>query len=145
LVLERKPAAVVGLGGFASAPVVVAAARQRIPVILLEQNLLPGRATRWLARYATTLCLSFEESRERLPALARSRCRITGNPVREAIRALHGEGTKRTDIEPDTPQQLLILGGSLGAQSLNRAMVQLRSIDGFGGNGWRVLHQTGPG
>lgn len=56
---EEQVGAVVGLGGYASVPMGRAAVRRRIPLILLEQNVLPGRATRWLAPAATLLCAAF--------------------------------------------------------------------------------------
>ncbi len=63
---EQSVSLVVGLGGYASAPAVRAAVSQRIPFILLEQNAVPGRATRWLARRAALVCGAFAEVRPRL-------------------------------------------------------------------------------
>ena len=73
---EEQVGAVVGLGGYASVPMGRAAVRRRIPLILLEQNVLPGRATRWLAPAAALLCTSFPQTRVRTPLprpLARDR------------------------------------------------------------------------
>ena len=53
-------AAVVGLGGYASVPMARAAARRRVPLVLLEQNAVPGKATRWLARRAALICTAFD-------------------------------------------------------------------------------------
>ena len=96
---------VVGLGGFASVPVVWAARSRGIPMMLLEQNAVPGRATSWLAPRADLTCLGFADAARRMP----SRCRqlVTGNPVREEISklaALTGGG--------DKSRTLLVLGGS---------------------------------
>ncbi len=79
LLPECKAAIVVGMGGFASVPVVWAARQCGIPIVLLEQNAVPGRATSWLSRRAELTCLGFAEAGHRLPA----RCRhlVTGNPV----------------------------------------------------------------
>ncbi len=97
LLPECKAAIVVGLGGFASVPVVWAARQCGIPIILLEQNAVPGRATSWLSRRAELTCLGFAEAGHRLPA----RCRhlVTGNPVLSKIAApgrLGSNGRTRT-------------------------------------------------
>ena len=67
LIDELRPAAVIGLGGFASVPVAIAARRRGTPLVLLEQNVVPGRATTWLARRADRVCVSFEETLGHLP------------------------------------------------------------------------------
>ncbi len=89
LIREQSPAVVVGCGGFASVPLVFAAIRAGVPVVLLEQNLIPGRANVWLSRWATRLCLSFEETLAYLPATVQRRAAdavtVTGNPVRQLM------------------------------------------------------------
>ncbi len=74
---------VVGLGGYASVPLAQAAAQCRIPLILLEQNAVPGRANRWLAKRSDVLCSAFAEVKHYLPP--RCHWRVTGNPVRESF------------------------------------------------------------
>lgn len=132
---EQSPSMVIGLGGFASGPVVWAAARQRIPIVLLEQNAIPGRATRWLSRWAGVVCATFPESRRGLSA--RAACVVTGNPVRREIVAASQEPRTET-------REVLILGGSLGADPLN-ALV-LGAARGLKSSlaGWRIFHQSGP-
>lgn len=132
ILVERPVRAVVGLGGFASAPMAWAAGRHGVPLVLLEQNVLPGRATRWFARQASAVCLSYEASRARLPRHCAAV--VTGNPVRP--------------IPPRPPRarpRLLVLGGSAGAQTLNRsvplALARLRHRLA----GWEIVHQTGAG
>lgn len=137
LLQEQQPRVVIGCGGFASAPSVWSAHRLGIPVVLLEQNVLPGRATRWLSRFADVVCLSFEESRRWLPR--RAKCRVTGNPVRRAFAELVHH--------PQRPQErllLLILGGSLGASGLNRAVLEGFSAEPALWREWQMIHQTGP-
>ena len=132
---EEPPRAVVGLGGFASVPVVLAAWRQRVPVILLEQNAIPGRATRWLARFARRICVSFEKSVKRLrpgPIV------VTGNPVRRGIAELiEMPAGSRSGTIPT----LLVLGGSQGAQPLNEALMRL--VERGLPVAVRIVHQTG--
>lgn len=134
-VIEQfRPTAVVGLGGYASAPLVWAAFRRRIPITLLEQNVVPGRATRLLSRWADRVCVSFEETQHCLP---RTRdCRWTGNPVRYC----------RVDTEKVAGDSVvLVLGGSQGARSLNGAMPEVLAKCLVVPSGWQVVHQCGRG
>ena len=77
---EGSVAGVVGLGGYASVPMGRAAAHRRLPLVLLEQNVVLGKANRWLSHFASLLCTSFAETESQV----RSRCpvRCTGNPIR---------------------------------------------------------------
>ena len=79
LVRDEKISLVVGLGGYASVPLARAAVRMGVPLLLMEQNVYPGRATRWLAPAASLVCAAFEQVRLHLPS--GSRLRITGNPI----------------------------------------------------------------
>jgi len=90
---EQQVDAVVGLGGYASAPMAKAAARRGTPLILLEQNAVPGKVTRWLAGSATMICVAMGQTRAKL----RGPCpvRVTGNPVR-AIKYGNHRGLIRT-------------------------------------------------
>lgn len=142
LLRDRRPAAVIGLGGFASGPIVWAASRQRIPVVLLEQNVIPGRATRWLSRWAETVCVSFDETIERLAPRYRPRCRTTGNPVRREIAAMASGKCRENSAESRRPT-LLVLGGSLGSRSLNALMTAFAGASQASLTGWRIVHQAG--
>ncbi len=137
---EENVTLVVGLGGYASVPAVQAAASLRTPVVLLEQNAVPGRATRWLSGSAECVCSSFEGIRSHLRA--HCRVRVTGNPLR------------REFIECDTPQRylsaapgaqrrLLVLGGSGGSHTLNeRVPLALYKAKAALAN-WQIVHQSG--
>lgn len=133
---EEHIAAVIGTGGYTSVPMARAAVRHKVPLVLLEQNVIPGKATRWLARRAGLICTSFEQTSEHL----RSHCpvRVTGNPVRR-IRGEEEVARKRQIPNP----LLLILGGSGGARSLNenvpRALYKIRGQLA----GWHIMHQSG--
>ena len=145
LLKELRPAAVVGLGGYASAPIVWVASRYRIPVILIEQNVIPGRTTRLLSRFADHVCVSFSDTISRLPQARH--VVVTGNPVRASIAKLHNcTLTESSEDESSTFKQheLLILGGSQGAESLNAAvMAAIKRLAGQLTN-WKIVHQTGP-
>ncbi len=142
LLLELQPTAVIGLGGFASAPLVWAASRLKIPVVLLEQNVIPGRTTRWLCRFANRVCISFEQSRLRLRAT--SDVVMTGNAVREQIAVLYDRAAPLSADLTSRTIRLLILGGSQGAESLNDAVVSaIRQLKGDRIL-WKIAHQSGP-
>lgn len=144
LLEQLQPSAVIGLGGFASAHVVWAASRRRIPVILLEPNLIPGRTTRWLSRFASQVCVSYPEILPRLPFA--KRVIVTGNPVRTEIATFNRIENSETSLASHLvrKRELLILGGSQGAESLNEAVLAavLELQSQF--RDWTIVHQTGP-
>lgn len=126
--------AVVGMGGYVSAPAVIAARRTRIPVVLHEQNAVPGLANRLLAWGAAAAGLTFADAAGRLPR--RLRTVVTGNPVRDQIRAVLGardtlaaEAVRAFDLDP-TRRTVLVTGGSQGALHLNEAVIGLVDVLG---------------
>lgn len=150
LLQAEQPRAVIGLGGFASAPVVLAAARSGIRTLLLEQNAIPGRATRWLRRFANQVCLTFPESARYLAN--EKNLYLTGNPLRQTISSWHQHrfdeahrvvAAPHFEIAQNKPQTLLILGGSQGAHAMNRAVLQLMPALKQDLACWEIVHQTG--
>lgn len=135
---DLQPEHVIGLGGFASVPMGLAALRRGIPLTLLEQNVVPGRATSLLARFANRVCVSFNETASYLPASVA--VEVTGNPLRAEVRDL---AAKPSGSGSPTRGTLLVLGGSQGARGVNRmavfALTELRNAL----RGWRVMHQSG--
>ena len=132
---ELQPAVVVGLGGYASAPIVWAASRVRIPVALLEQNVIPGRTTRLLSGASKLVCTSFAEATRHLSH--GTSIEVTGNPVRHEIARLH-------QARPDRHgKELLILGGSQGADRLNDAVIGAVSALRNDLVEWHIVHQSG--
>jgi len=128
------PDVIVGLGGYASAPAVVAGRMAGTPIVLLEQNARPGLTTRMLARLADRVCVSFAESASAFPP---GKTVMTGNPVRWSA------GTSTPVASPvRSTFGVLIFGGSAGARTLNAAGPGLRAaladVPGL-----RVVHQTG--
>jgi UDP-N-acetylglucosamine--N-acetylmuramyl-(pentapeptide) pyrophosphoryl-undecaprenol N-acetylglucosamine transferase len=141
LVLKEQPTVVVGLGGYSSVPMALAAARQGVPLVLLEQNVIPGRANRWLARWATTVCVSFEDTADQFSI--RPRIVTTGNPVRADIIEASSARAELAIQSRDADPLLLVLGGSQGAHSINRFVTEsLPKLSGFLAD-WRIVHQTG--
>jgi len=125
---RERPTAVLGVGGYASLPVLAAARLAGIPVMVQEQNSVPGIANRLGARMARVAAAGFEAACRRLPG----RCVWTGNPVREEFfRVPAGTGGRR----------VLLFGGSQGARVLNRALVDAAPALAAAGVG--VTAQTG--
>src|SRR5437588_8488757 len=111
--LDRfKPDVVLGTGGYVSVPLITAAGLARVPIVLQEQNLMPGRATRMLARFARTVATAYPESSRFLRG---STTVVTGTPVRT-------EFWRRREDFPQRPRTILVLGGSQGAHRLNQAV-----------------------
>ena len=130
--LARRPALVVGVGGYASGPAVLAAHLLRVPTMLMEQNHYPGATNRWLAPRATAVCVPSEAARARLGG----RGIVTGNPVRPEFAAI--------GAAPGGPRLcVLVFGGSRGARSINRAMVEALPRLAAAVPAPRVVHQTG--
>lgn len=113
LLKRLKPAVVVGFGGYASFPAMIAAGWLGIPAALHEQNAVLGRANRFLARYAACIAVAYSDVRGVRPVDA-GKLVVTGNPVRAPIAAL--AGAPYPGIAKGKPVNLLILGGSQGAR-----------------------------
>ncbi len=132
LLRQLRPRSVLALGGYASAPGGLAARSLRLPLVVHEQNRVPGMTNRLLARHATRLLSGFAD------AFADGRAEWVGNPVREAIAALAEPALRLAGRTG--PLRVLVLGGSQGAQSLNG---RLPAVFGRYGDGLEVLHQCG--
>ncbi|MEG2956897.1 MAG: undecaprenyldiphospho-muramoylpentapeptide beta-N-acetylglucosaminyltransferase [Christensenellaceae bacterium] len=114
---ELRPSLVFAKGGFVSVPVVWAAAKLKIPVVLHESDYTPGLANKLCTKKANAICLSFDT-----PHAHEGKGILTGSPIRTDI--LHGDkssGRKKLGFSTVKPV-LLIMGGSLGAQALNEAV-----------------------
>jgi UDP-N-acetylglucosamine--N-acetylmuramyl-(pentapeptide) pyrophosphoryl-undecaprenol N-acetylglucosamine transferase len=132
---RHRPDVVVGVGGYASFPVVFCAWLQRVPTCVQEQNALPGLTNRILGKFVKVVFISFEEARRHFPA---RKVNLIGNPIRAKLtdnflrsKAAHAKFT------------VLVFGGSLGAKRVNalvlEALNQLSDLK----EGMRFIHQTG--
>jgi UDP-N-acetylglucosamine--N-acetylmuramyl-(pentapeptide) pyrophosphoryl-undecaprenol N-acetylglucosamine transferase len=132
VVRRFRPDVVVGLGGYASAPAVIAGRFAGVPIVLLEQNAKPGLTTRLLGRLADRVCVSFPDT---VNGFAPGRAIVTGNPVRTFP-------TPAASNEPRTGLTIAIVGGSAGAHRLNQAGPALRASLADVAE-LRIVHQTG--
>ena len=132
LCLRFRPAVVVGVGGYASLPVGLAAAILGVPLLLLEQNLEPGLSNRVLRFWATRVAVAFPQTLLYFPGKSIH----LGNPVRSGLSGV-------PEPADGGPLRLLILGGSRGAHAVNEAVCDsLDMLKGLPG-GLEVIHQTG--
>jgi UDP-N-acetylglucosamine--N-acetylmuramyl-(pentapeptide) pyrophosphoryl-undecaprenol N-acetylglucosamine transferase len=121
IVWRFKPDVVLGVGAFSSFAVVLAAWILRVPTAIQEQNASPGMTNRMLARFCDTIFTAFESTNE----LAQNpKTRFVGNPVREQDPFQDMDAPWLSDIKPDD-FILLVTGGSQGASSINRAVVDM--------------------
>ena len=125
IVARRKPAVVLSMGGYAAVPCAVAAVLLRVPLVLHDQNAVPGSANRLVARFARAAAVSFAGTP--LP-----RAEVTGNPVRPEVAAVQRSAASRAAArrELGLPEDRVVVaafGGSLGARSINRAVAGLAS------------------
>jgi len=127
LLRRVRPDVVVGFGGYVSLPVGFGAVLTRIPLVLQEQNSVPGIANRVLSRWARAIAVTYGESARYLRHP--ERVTVTGNPVRGGITSTtRAEGRRRLGV-PDEATLLLVFGGSQGAKHLNEALVGI--VDGL--------------
>jgi UDP-N-acetylglucosamine--N-acetylmuramyl-(pentapeptide) pyrophosphoryl-undecaprenol N-acetylglucosamine transferase len=140
IISTRRPDLVIGVGGYSSGPVVLAAAARRIPTMLLEQNAVPGITNRLLARVVSAAAVTFEST----VSLFGGRGFVSGNPVRPEF--LVSVATQAGPPDPDAvpiPPRVLIFGGSQGAHALNMAMVEAAPRLAAHHGGMAITHQTG--
>jgi UDP-N-acetylglucosamine--N-acetylmuramyl-(pentapeptide) pyrophosphoryl-undecaprenol N-acetylglucosamine transferase len=122
VLLRERPAAIFTTGGYVAVPVLLAAATLRIPVVLWDGNVIPGRAVRATARLATTLAVSFEATCRALAGSAAGRpCFVTGTPIRDVTAIDRVAARDRLGI-PAGDRVLLIFGGSQTVARFNAAV-----------------------
>jgi len=136
-ILSRfRPDVVVGVGGYASGPVVLTAWFRRIPTAVQEQNALPGLTNRILGHFVRVVFVAFDEARAGFPA---SKTHVVGNPVRRKL--LDNYLRSRTAHDRF---EVLVFGGSLGARGLNARVVEALPLLGELREAVDFVHQTGP-
>ena len=129
ILADFRPDVVIGVGGYASGPAMLAAVARRIPTLVFEPNFVPGFANRIVASFVSAAAVQFQETGKYF-----HRCEVTGVPVREAFFQIVG---------PPVSPTLLVFGGSQGAHAINQVVIQsaaelLSKVPGL-----RIVHQTG--
>lgn len=132
IIRRFSPDVVVGFGGYASMPVIIAAALLRIPVVLHEQNAGAGMANRVAAFWARRICVAFPQTLKAFPA---KKVCLSGNPVRPELFSI-------PSARPES-MQLLVFGGSQGARPINECMVSALGLLLQQFPELHVVHQTG--
>lgn len=130
------PNIVIGVGGYASGPAVIAACFMGIPTAIAEQNAVPGITNKILGKFVNKIFVTYKQAAE---SFASQKVIVSGNPVRAAFAE-----TKETEKQKKDYWQLLVFGGSQGAETINKAMVsmlpRLQKIK----KSIHIIHQTGP-
>lgn len=147
---ELRPDVVFGLGGYASLVPVICAYFRRVPVILLEQNVIPGKATRFLAPQADLVLLSALGGKASSRWFScKDKVRFTGVPLRESVLNGFKNKGKALEMHKDAPCKhsdgptLLVLGGSQGARAINNLMVESLPVMKERLPRLQVIHSTG--
>jgi len=139
IISARRPRLVIGVGGYSSGPVVLAAALRGVPTMLLEQNAVPGLTNRLLRPFVRAAAVSFESTRR----FFGEKAFVSGNPVRpeflQAVEPLRESGAN----DDASGGGILVFGGSQGAHAINLAMVEAAPQLAAGGHPFRLAHQTG--
>ncbi len=144
IIKQFSPDVVVGTGGYASWAAVKAAAKLGIPTVIHEQNAFPGVTTRRLSKFASKVCISFEESKKYFDSAYNDKMILTGNPVKPEINLTDRE-TARKELGLGNEVYVVSFGGSLGAEKVNRYVFEM--LQGYvkGNTSIRALHATGKG
>ena len=140
IIIKFKPAIVIGTGGFASGPVLRAAAWLNIPILIQEQNNYPGVTNRILGRKAACICTAFEGMESYFP---KDKIFLTGNPIREDIfenKPNHQDAIASYGLVDSRPI-VFVVGGSQGARSINHAIAS--NLGFFKENNIQLIWQTG--
>jgi UDP-N-acetylglucosamine--N-acetylmuramyl-(pentapeptide) pyrophosphoryl-undecaprenol N-acetylglucosamine transferase len=133
-ILKRHdPDVVIGVGGYASGPFVLAAALAGRPTAILEQNSVPGITNKWLSRFVKAIFGTFKSAENAFP---KKKYRFVGNPVRKRVREVLASATGEGD-------GVLVVGGSQGAHAVNELVFEAMKLLKAVGQAPRILHQTG--
>jgi len=142
IIKDFRPDAVIGTGGYASGPMMMAATRKGIPSLIQEQNSFAGLTNKQVAAKATRICVAYEGMDRYFP---KDKIVLTGNPVRKDILTVASKRDRALahfGFDPAV-RTLLIVGGSLGARTINESIIQ--GIDKLVASGFQLIWQTGKG
>jgi UDP-N-acetylglucosamine--N-acetylmuramyl-(pentapeptide) pyrophosphoryl-undecaprenol N-acetylglucosamine transferase len=139
IIKDFNPDVVVGVGGYASGPVLFMANRKGIPTIIQEQNSYAGVTNKLLAKRARKICVAYERMEKYFP---KDKIILTGNPVRQdLLKEMNNQHEALTHFGLQNRPTILVIGGSLGARTINQSIID--GLDKLGNSGVQVLWQTG--
>jgi len=140
IIKDFKPDAAVGVGGYASGPLLYAASIKSIPYLIQEQNSYAGITNKWLGKKATEICVAFDGMEQFFPA---GKLIKTGNPIRKDSVNINGKRAEALELFKLSPDKktILITGGSLGARTLNNSV--LNGLDKIIAADVQLVWQTG--
>ena len=137
-----RPAAIVVTGGYAGGPAGLVAAMSGTPLVLQEQNAVPGATTRVLSRWATQVHIAYPEAGAGLPSRAQAVVRVSGNPIQPPVARDAADARASLGLDTDRPT-VLVVGGSQGSAALNAAT--LEAVGSSASDpGYQLLWSTGP-
>jgi UDP-N-acetylglucosamine--N-acetylmuramyl-(pentapeptide) pyrophosphoryl-undecaprenol N-acetylglucosamine transferase len=142
LVRSFKPQVVIGVGGYASAPLLLAARLLGIPYLIQEQNSFAGLTNKLLGRKAKAICVAFPDMERYFPE---KKIHFTGNPIRKDLLEINlspYEALAHFGLQPGL-QTILVIGGSLGAKTINESVS--KSLADWSERGYQLIWQTGKG
>jgi UDP-N-acetylglucosamine--N-acetylmuramyl-(pentapeptide) pyrophosphoryl-undecaprenol N-acetylglucosamine transferase len=139
---ERRPAAVLGLGGYAAGVAVKVAAEKGIPATVLNPDVVPGKANQYLMQFARRVFCQFEATARYVRSENRQKLAVTGCPIRSNISHLpdRAQAASRLSLDPKL-HTLVVTGASQGAQTVNDAVIEM--LGGVTLRGWQILHLAG--
>jgi UDP-N-acetylglucosamine--N-acetylmuramyl-(pentapeptide) pyrophosphoryl-undecaprenol N-acetylglucosamine transferase len=138
---QRPPQAVLAMGGFTSAPPILAARPFKAATFLHESNSVPGRANRWLSRVVERVFIGFPSASQRLH---NRRVSVTGTPVRPKFQSLDSVACRLAlGLDPGRPV-CLVMGGSQGAHGINELIIRSLPLLAQHGPDWQWIHLAGP-
>ncbi len=140
IIREFKPDVAVGVGGYASGPLLYAAGQMNIPYLIQEQNSYAGITNKWLGKKARLICVAFEGMDK---FFSRNKLLLTGNPIRKESVAIQDKKEEAYQFFGLSPEKktILVTGGSLGAGTLNKSM--LAGLENMISAGVQLIWQTG--
>ena len=142
VIVKSEDAVVIGVGGFVSGPVCLAAHKCKVPIMLLNVDIVPGRANKIISRWADEIFVQFEETAQYF-ANKNAKVSVVGCPLRSGFgNPEPNKAIEQLGLEKDK-KTLLITGASSGSDNINRAVCSLlRTLDAFADN-WQIVHLAG--
>lgn len=143
-IAECKSAVVIGVGGFIAAPVCLAAHKLKVPVVLLNVDIVPGRANKIIGRWANDIFLQFEDTRQYF-GKRKANINVVGCPLRSGFENPEPDKVSIELSLDKNKKTLLITGASSGSENINRTVCSLLEKLGVFADDWQIVHLTGAG